>query len=268
MICSNSNKKIKEIVLLNKKASYRKEKKVFLIEGIKMYEELPEELVVEVYISASFFHKASEKIRKKLDITGYEIVSDEVFAYMSDTKTPQGILVITKQIHISLEEILKGRGLSKHCLFILENLQDPGNLGTILRAGEGAGITGLILSGECVDIYNPKVIRATMGSIFRVPFCYIESIYDTIELLKQYQIQIYATVLEQSLEYDKVCFLGDSAFIIGNEAQGIKKSTLAQVNTKIKIPMLGKVESLNAGIAASILMYELARQRREDAKKR
>jgi TrmH family RNA methyltransferase len=146
-------------------------------------------------------------------------------------------------------------------LVLLENLQDPGNLGTILRTGEGAGITGVIMSGGTVDIYNPKVIRATMGSIFRVPFIYVERLTDVFGQLGEKGIRIYAAHLDGKNYYDSFSFAGGTAFLIGNEGNGLERETADRADAYLKIPMEGRVESLNAAVAASLLMYEAHRQR-------
>ena len=145
----------------------------------------------------------------------------------------------------------------------MEDLQDPGNLGTILRAAEGAGVDGVIMTKDTVDILNPKVIRATMGSIYRMPFYQTTDLKDTIYTLKNKGIQVYAAHLEDSVCYDEADYRVGTAFLIGNEGNGLKRETADAATRYIKIPMLGQVESLNAAMATSILMYEAARQRRE-----
>lgn len=147
-------------------------------------------------------------------------------------------------------------------LMLLEDIQDPGNLGTILRTGEGAGIDGVIMSRDTADIYNPKTIRSTMGSIYRVPFLYVSSLSDMIAELKQKKITVYAAHLKGKQWYDQADYSGGSAFLIGNEGNGLKEETAALADSYIKIPMGGKVESLNAAMASGILMYEASRQRR------
>ena len=145
---------------------------------------------------------------------------------------------------------------------ILENLQDPGNLGTILRAGEGAGITGVIMSRDTVDIYNPKVVRSTMGSAFRVPFLYTDDLPGTVRELKAGGIRLFAAHLEGRNNYEEEDYTGNTGFLIGNEGNGLTEELSAPADAWVKIPMAGKVESLNAAVAASILMFETARQRR------
>jgi TrmH family RNA methyltransferase len=143
----------------------------------------------------------------------------------------------------------------------LEDIRDPGNLGTMIRTAEGAGITGIIVSNATVDLYNPKVIRSTMGSIYRVPFYQAEDFYEILTEIKKHGVTIYAAHLS-GIPYDtEGSFRKSCAFLIGNEANGLSQKASALADTLIKIPMAGKVESLNAAVAAAILMYETARQR-------
>ena len=145
---------------------------------------------------------------------------------------------------------------------ILENLQDPGNLGTIMRTAEGAGASGIIMSSDTVDIYNPKTIRSTMGSIYRVPFFYAEDIRETVRQIQQKGIGIYAAHLHGEKYYDEYDYRRPAAFLIGNEGNGLTEETAKLADTCIRIPMAGQLESLNAAVASALLMYEAARQRR------
>lgn len=145
---------------------------------------------------------------------------------------------------------------------ILETVQDPGNLGTILRAGEGAGITGVLMDENTADIYNPKVIRSTMGSIYRVPFVTAAQLPQALSSLKKQGIRLFAAHLDGKQDYDQADYKGNTGFLIGNESRGLSEETAALADTLIKIPMEGNVESLNAAVAASVLMFESSRQRR------
>ena len=145
---------------------------------------------------------------------------------------------------------------------ILENLQDPGNLGTILRTAEGAGVDAVLLSRGCVDIYNPKTIRSTMGSVYRLPFAYTDDLTGMLSLLKERRIHIYAAHLKGRRYYDEEDYRHSCAFLIGNEGNGLSEHISACADTLIRIPMAGQVESLNAAVSASILAYEAFRQRR------
>lgn len=261
MITSSANARVKQIVQWQSKAKERRKDKVFLAEGIKMYEEAPEAFIREVYLSQDMEEKACKMplLWEKLKRMGYETVSDDVFSKMSDTQTPQGILTVLNQPQYQLEELLK----QPHPLFVvLENLQDPGNLGTIIRTGEGAGITGVIMSSRTVDIYNPKTIRATMGSIYRVPFLYVEDLGEALEQLHARGVHTYAAHLQGETFYDTFSFREPTAFLIGNEGNGLTKETADLAESYLKIPMEGQVESLNAAVATALLMYEAHRQRK------
>lgn len=257
MITSTSNKQVKNIIQLNKKAKARRETDLFVVEGVKMFQEVPKEYIRQVYVSESFIR--NEEHKNLLKNIKYEVLEEHVFLSVSDTKTPQGILSVIQQFHYEPEDILKQK---KAQIILLEDIQDPGNLGTIMRAGEGAGISGMIMSKNCVDIYNPKTIRSTMGSIFRVPFIYTEDLKDIIKILRKEEIKVYAAHLMQSQDYDRLDFTKPSAFMIGNEGNGLSEELSNMADAYLKIPMSGQVESLNAAIAASILMYETSRQRR------
>ena len=170
MITSNSNPRVKQIVQWRNKAKERAGAGIFLTEGFKMFGEAPQELIREVYISVDILRREEPgwDIREKLD--RYETVSEEVFRKMSDTLNPQGILCVMERPKYTLEGMLAEK---TPLLMMLENLQDPGNLGTIVRTAEGAGATGIIMGSSTVDIYNPKTIRATMSSGFHLSMCRI-----------------------------------------------------------------------------------------------
>lgn len=256
MITSTNNQAVKNIIALQKKAKLRREQKVFLVEGPKMVSEIPEGFLKELYVSEEF--ETSGQHADLLKNRKYELVSDKVFREMSDTQTPQGILAIVRKQETTLSDILRKEPMQ---LLLLEDIQDPGNLGTMLRAGEGAAVTGVVMSKGCVDIYNPKVIRSTMGSVYRVPFVYTDDFRGTVSEIKK-SCKVYAAHLKGEYFYDEGDYIGNTAMIIGNEAKGIQEETAALADTLIKIPMEGQVESLNAAVAASILMYEVYRQRR------
>lgn len=254
MISSTSNARIKNIVHLKKSAKARKEKKCFLVEGPRMFFEVPKNRLLEVYLTPEF----EEKHKKNLEGYRYEIISDNVCRHLSDTTTPQGVVALVEKKEISLDELLDKE--ADPCFFLLENLQDPGNMGTIIRTGEAAGVTGIIMNRETVDPYNPKVIRSTMGAIFRVPFVIVDDFEETLQKLKEANVSTYAAHLSgqtfYQYDYKKGC-----AFFIGNEGNGLSDELTARADYKIKIPMKGKVESLNAAVAATVLMYEAMRQR-------
>lgn len=261
MITSSSNKGVKEVIQLEQKAKVRQEQGLFVAEGIKMFLEAPIDIIGKVYVAETFLRQVPASCKDKLEAlsSSYEIVSDEIFQKMSDTKTPQGILCVMRQNQYNLESMFT---VSNPMFIILEAIQDPGNLGTIFRTAEGAGAAGVIMSSDTVDIYNPKTIRSTMGSVYRMPFIYTQDLDTIIEEMQKRKIAVYAAHLQGAKEYDTCDYKSGTAFLIGNEANGLKDETAKKADTAIKIPMAGKVESLNAAVAASVLMYEAARQRR------
>lgn len=254
MISSTSNAKVKNIINLKKNARARKKENCFLVEGPRMFFEIPKDRIEECYLTEEF----ADKYEKELKGWKYELISEAVCRHLSDTKTPQGVIAIVRRQEPTMEELIHRE--KNPCFFLLENLQDPGNLGTIIRTAEGAGVTGIIMNKDTVDIYNPKVIRSTMGAIFRVPFVIVDNLSDVITQLKQNGVSVYAGHLKGDIFY-KQDYRSGSAFLIGNEGNGLTDEITALADCKIKIPMKGKVESLNAAVSATILMYETMRQR-------
>lgn len=297
MITSLNNSRVKQLVVLREKSRVRNQEGVFLAEGLKMFEEAPVERLREVYCSQSFmqlleeeaWHHGKEKetgrnlgqgnnrlerIYDKLERCRekgiyVEILGDEVFKKASDTRTPQGILFVAKQFSYSLPDMLKEaeqvyKTKGRPPLFLLlEDIQDPGNLGTMLRTGEGAGVSGVIMSEKTADIYNPKTIRSTMGSLYRVPHLYVKDLGEAVKLLKEHEITVYAAHLKGAHFFDRIAYQGGSAFLIGNEGNGLKKETAAWADAAVKIPMEGSLESLNAAVAAALLLYQAAGSHRK-----
>lgn len=273
MITSTSNAQVKELVRLMKKSKARQEAGVFLVEGPRMAGEVPPERIVKLYVSegferkhrteGGFLYSGKDGLEART-----EVLSDPVFAHVSDTKTPQGVLAVVKRHEYTMEEILGTAPKQENAqarvphVMVLDNLQDPGNLGTIFRTAEAAGVTGILLSRDCVDIYNPKVIRSTMGAALRVPFLYVEDLVSAVGMLKNSGIRVYAAHLEGKNFYDQENYSGGSAFLIGNEGNGLREEVADCADCRIKIPMEGKAESLNAAVAAAVLMFEVSRQRR------
>lgn len=263
MITSYSNKSVKEVIQLNQKARARNEQDIFVAEGVKMFAEAPVERISKVYLAKRAEDELRSTYGEKLNRLPVESVADDIFDKMCDTKTPQGILCLVRQFHYTIDTILAAVNRNKNMLFIvLEDIQDPGNLGTVFRTGEGAGVDGIIMSSRTVDVYNPKTIRSTMGSVYRVPFLYTDDLCGTIRTLKEHDISVYAAHLGGVKYYDEYDYRRGTAFLVGNEANGLKEETAGCADDMLKIPMEGSVESLNAAVASSILLYEAYRQRR------
>lgn len=265
MITSTANPKVKRLMNLQKKRKIRDAEGVFLVEGIRMFREVPAKDLMEVYVSETFYHKEKiivDDICKKSNVRA-EVLTDQVFIHSSDTQTPQGVLCVVKQKGKSGDVKSLWENQSKvPFLMILDNLQDPGNMGTILRTAEAAGVTGIVMSKDCVDVYNSKVIRSTMGSVFRIPFLYVEDLEKAVKEIKTAGIKVYAAHLAGKLSYDEPDYKEACAFMIGNEGNGLRDEIAKLADTYIIIPMAGQVESLNAAIAATVLMFETSRQRR------
>lgn len=256
MISSTSNSQIKNIIKLQTQAKMRNKEGQFVVEGVRMFTEIPENRIVKIYVSAGLLESIPDEIKEIISRNECEVVDDNVFKQISDTVTPQGILCIVNKSEVTLADIN-----NKKTYIILENLQDPGNLGTILRTSEGAGIDAVIMNKGTVDIYNPKVVRSTMGAIFRVPFFYADDIFETVRKMKSVGVKVYAAHLNGNKYYSEPDYKNPSAFLIGNEGNGLTEELTVAADELIKIPMCGKVESLNAANAATILMYEAFRQK-------
>lgn len=278
MITSTSNGRIKQLITLREKSRARNKEGLFLAEGIKMFEEAPLERIKELYISEALFRELQEErnllIWKKLHTCMeqrifVEQVSEEVFKKVSDTQTPQGILFVMEQFSYCLEDMIRqskqrlDEGGKAPLFLLMEDIQDPGNLGTMIRTGEGAGVDGVIMSKGTVDIYNPKTIRSTMGSLYRVPFLYTQELGEVIKQLKENQIKVYAAHLKGKKYFDEISYEGGSAFLIGNEGNGLRGETADLADTYLKIPMEGRLESLNAAVAAALLLYQAAGYQRK-----
>lgn len=259
MITSSSNPQLKYIQQLARKARLRREDGVFLVEGPRMFYEADKQQIQKAYLSERFYETMEDK--KALEGIAWEVVENGVFDKMSSTMTPQGVLCVLKQPRYRLEDLLEKEA---PLLVFLENLQDPGNMGTIFRTAEGAGADGIIMTANCVDIFNPKTIRSTMGSIYRMPFVCLkeEETQPVLRLLRQRGIATCAAHLKGEHTYDREAYTGGTAFLIGNEGNGLTEETAQAASLKVKIPMEGRLESLNASVAASILLYEAYRQRR------
>lgn len=251
------NKKIKQIQSWQRSAKDRREAGIFIVEGTKMYKEAPSEWIKEVY----FTQKVLAELGEPGNVPCY-LVEDSVFEKISDTQTPQGVLTVLRRPEYDIDKIITGNtGDEAQLLLLLENIQDPGNLGTILRVGEAAGVTGIIMTKGTVDIFNPKVVRSTMGSIYRMPFAFTEDICETINRMKKAGVTTYAAHLHGSEVYTEYDYSKPTAFMIGNEGNGLTDAATEMADKRLLIPMEGSVESLNAGIATAVLIYEAHRQR-------
>ncbi|MFI3115838.1 MAG: RNA methyltransferase [Clostridia bacterium] len=241
-IKSLDNTKIKNFRKIINDKKYRKSEQLFVCEGEKM---LLDAISQDIFIDTLII---SENYKLNIDIKSDNIlqVPHHIFEKIADTKNPQGVIFsckITKS---------KTRDLKK--VIILDNLQDPGNMGTIIRSACAFKIDAVILLNNCVDVYSPKVVRSTMSAIFSVPILNMT----VEECFKIIDIPIYATYLdEESVDISKVC-LKESAVIIGNESNGVSSEVLKYASEKIIIP-IANMQSLNASVAGGIVMWEMSK---------
>lgn len=257
-ITSKENEFIKHVKKLKDK-KYRDKSNEYVIEGIKLIKEAVEEKAKIKLIVVCEESIEDGDIDQKLlyEIAKYDCiyVNKKVFSILTDVQNPQGILAVIEKKN-NEENI----NYKEDIIVILDGIQDPGNLGTILRTIDSVGLSQVIVSKETADSYNPKVVRSTMGAIFRVNVIESEDLLQTLKNLKKHKYKIMATSLETNnsiydVEYNK------KVIVIGNEANGVSKNVLEYADEKIKIPMLGKTESLNASVATSIILYEYVRRK-------
>ncbi|MBS4536276.1 23S rRNA (guanosine(2251)-2'-O)-methyltransferase RlmB [Clostridium sp. D2Q-14] len=261
IIKSSSNKFIKEIKGLNNK-KIRNKKGYYFIEGIRIVEDAIKSNEVIEYILYSdklFQTKDGEKLFSiiKDKYINYQI-EHNLFKEISDTETPQGIIAVMKIKKYNLEYFQR----ENLFLIFLDRIQDPGNMGTIIRSADALGADGIIISKGSVDIYNPKVVRSTMGSLFHIPIIQVNDSIETILKFKDEGVRILATTLEKARYCYDIDLTKNILLIIGNEGNGIREKLLNISDENIVIPMEGDSESLNASIASSIIMYEVLRQKK------
>ncbi|MDO4438414.1 MAG: RNA methyltransferase [Eubacteriales bacterium] len=263
-------KKKKFIKELLTKSKARRESGLYIVDGPKMCKELKAYDIESLFVTKNFLESENAASCKNLlESVAYELVTEADMKQLSDTVTPQGIVALVKQKkNIDIKELLSESKDKTPLLFILEKLQDPGNLGTIVRAAEAAGVTGIVMSSDCADIYSPKVVRSTMGAIFRVPFIITDDLCSFVNEIKAgkytegVKFNIYAAHLKGAKEYDLLSYIEPTAVMIGNESKGLSDELTGCADYAVKIPMCGTVESLNAAMAAAIIMFEAGRQRR------
>lgn len=255
MIESNNSRQIKYLHRLRDNSRFRREEKAFLVEGWKMTDEAVRHgLVKKVYIREGHEREWEKRIDGAFSKT--EVVKKNLFDRICDTMTPQGVMAVADMPSYCFEEFLSP---GRRRFLCLEDIRDPGNLGTMMRTAEGAGITGIILSGNSVDIFNPKVVRSTMGSLFRVPYFYAPDFIETMGRLRDSGVTLYAAHLQGSVPYHEITYGEAVGFLIGNEARGLSESAVEAADFAVRIPMEGELESLNAAVSAAILMYESVR---------
>ncbi len=222
----------------------------------------PSRFIKEVYVTERWLQGASDKERSVVSSHPVTVVTGEVMEKAADTATPQGILCVAKIPSYRRDDLFGLGSEKKPLLLVLEDIQDPGNLGTIFRTAEAAGATGILMSRDTADLFNPKTVRATMSAIFRMPFLVSTDLCEEVAALRRHGIKSYAAHLQGKRPYDALPLAGPAAFLIGNEGNGLSERLTESADEKIIIPMEGGAESLNAAMASGILLFEASRQRR------
>ncbi len=257
-INSKNNEIIKDLVKIREQSKFRRDKSLFYVEGERIISDSPINLIDKLFVVKDKVDYYMNLINK-FDNDKIYVLSNQVFDKIKDTVNSQGIIALVKYnlINNLNDDILKN---IDNCL-LLDNVNDPGNLGTIIRLSEASNISLIILANNCCDIYNTKVIRSCMSSIFRTNIYISKNIMSDISLLKSYSYNIYATVLDKSsVKYSDISYNNKNIIVLGNEANGICKEIIDSSDKKIYIPMCGKIESLNVSIAATAICYEIMRQ--------
>ena len=257
IITSKDNENIKSIKKL-KERKYRDLNNEYIIEGIKILKEaIQEKAVIKKNVICEEC-LANNIIDEKLlyEIAKYDClyVSKKIFEGLTDVSKPQGILAVVEKNN------KKDINYNEDIIVALDGLQDPGNLGTILRTLDSANLSQVVVSKDTVDAYNPKVVRSTMGAIFRVNIVEAENLKETLKEMKRHKYKVMCTDLTASKNIYEIDY-NKKILVIGNEANGISKELLDMADEKIIIPMLGKTESLNASVATSIIVYEYVRRK-------
>ena len=248
IITSKDNEIIKNIKKLKEK-KYRLDS--YIVEGIKMVKEAISENQEIALIAIREDFKIDFDIKNIKTVT----ISNKIFNDISDVKTPQGILAVIKKNQNNQIET------NSDYILALDSLQDPGNMGTIIRTADSANINQIIINKTTVDPYSPKVIRSTMGAIYRTNIIEVEDLKTTLKEMKSKGFQIITTDLKATQSIYDINYNNKTVVVIGNEANGVSQEILQTADKKVIIPMLGKTESLNASIAASIMIYEYVRQK-------
>lgn len=257
LITSKDNETIKHIRKLKEK-KYRDEYGEYIVEGIKLINEAIEEKQnVKTIIVCDNCNKEALNQNSMYEVAKLDCiyVDEKVFNTITEVKNPQGILAVVEK-----QNKEKQINFNEDIIVVLDDIQDPGNLGTILRTVDSVGLSQIIVSKKSGDVYNSKVVRSTMGAIFRVNVIESENLKDTIKEIKKHKFNVIST----SLDADKSLYdinLNKTVIVIGNEANGVSKEIQELSDIKIKIPMLGKTESLNASVATGIVLYEYVRQK-------
>jgi TrmH family RNA methyltransferase len=256
-----SKNQVKLINALKDSSIRRKKTHSFFVEGLKtVIEAISSDYSIEFIVASDkFLRNQGNILLQALNEKEIKVfrISQELYSKLSDTISPQGLMAIVKS------KIYDGSILfKKSCLTVaLDRIGDPGNMGTIIRTADAAGASGLILSKGCVDVYNPKVIRSTMGSIFHLPFVQTDDLVQTLNEFKRNNGRVVTTHLKANKYYFNVDYTVPTVIVMGQEDEGVLEEIVNISDELIQIPMPGSAESLNVAIASGIILFEAVKQR-------
>ena len=257
-ITSKDNELIKHIRKLKDK-KYRDESNEYVVEGVKLVEEAVKEnaKIKQIIVCEDTTRTYEIPTHIMLEIAKYECisVSNKIFNIITQVTNPQGIMAIIEK-NAQDAQI----DYSQDIIVVLDDVQDPGNLGTILRTVDSIGLNQIIVSKGTADAFNSKVVRSTMGSIFRIKIIEVENLAQEIKEMRKHHFKLMVTSLQTKNSIYDIDF-NKKIIVIGNEANGVSKEIQDMADEKAKIPMLGRTESLNASVAAGVVMYEYVRQK-------
>lgn len=257
-ITSKDNELIKHIRKLKDK-KYRDESNEYVVEGVKIVEEAVKEnaKIKQIIVCEDTTRTYEIPTHIMLEIARYECisVSNKIFNIITQVTNPQGIMAI-------IEKNAQNAKIdyTQDIIVVLDDVQDPGNLGTILRTVDSIGLNQIIVSKGTADAFNSKVVRSTMGAIFRIKIIEVENLAQAIKEMRKHHFKLMVTSLQTKNSIYDIDFY-KKIIVIGNEANGVSKEIQDMADEKAKIPMLGRTESLNASVAAGVVMYEYVRQK-------
>ncbi len=257
MITSPKNAKVARAIKLKKRA-YRERERRFLVEGAQA---VGEALGSSAGVEALFHTGGSGQVVERAARAGVDVdlVSGEVMGRLTSTVTPQGLVAVAPFVDVGVDGI-PGRG---GCVAVLHAVRDPGNAGTVLRSADAAGADAVVFTSSAVDVYNPKTVRASAGSLFHLPVVREQATSDAVEALRARGYAIYGTASDGDIDLYELDLSAPTAFLFGNEAWGLPGDALALADATVRVPIRGRAESLNLAAAATVCLFEWARQRRE-----
>lgn len=265
VITSKSNQKIKELRQLFRQKKAREESGTFPLEGIRLCGDALDSgaTLLRVFATREIEKENPELVSKlQKQAQEYDQISEELAHWVADTKTPQGLFVVAEKLD-NQESVVTINPRFRY--LFLENIQDPGNMGTILRTALALGVDGCVISAESVELYSPKVVRSSMGAVLKLPIVLAEDISKEVARFKKQGISIYAAALEKTAQpLDASLFQKGSGILLGNEGSGLTPESIQAATGTVMIPMTSGTESLNVASAAAILLWEMNRGKMQE----